>query len=192
MAEHDAMTDDEAMLVVIDTISKKLSEQLDTKNPNSLRSRVDERRRLLYEQTGAKSSDVRLLGEKVGTYSIRMSKPKESSQDERFEVEDYEALAKFVIAECADYAMQYISNDLAAFAVWYLDYTGEMPEGCTLKKYVTPAVEPQYMGGTLKVDAGKVAEVVRRDAQLNAAFGSLLGGRVLMLGSGEDDIEVKS
>ena len=187
MAEQNAMTNEENLLVVIDTINKKLSEQLDTKNPNSLRSRVDERRRLLYEQTGAKSSDVRLLGEKVGTYSIRMSKPKESHQGERFEVEDYEALAKFVVAECEDYAMQYISNDLAAFAAWYLDYTGEMPEGCALKKYVTPAVEPQYVGGTLKVDAGKVAEVVQRDAQLSAAFGALLGdGGALLLGAGED------
>lgn len=188
MKERNQMADEENLLVVIDTIDKKLKEQLDTKNPHSLRSRVDERRRQLFEQTGAKSSDVRLMGEKVGTYSIRMSKGQESRTGERFEVDDYEALAKFVVDQCADYAMSYVSADLAAFAAWYLDYTGEMPEGCALKKYATPAVEPQYIGGTLKVDADKVAEVVQRDAQLNAAFGALLGdGGARLLGAGGDE-----
>lgn len=179
------MTDEENVLVIIDTLNKQFKEQLDAKNPHSLRSRVDVRRRELFEQTGAKTSDVRLLGDKVGTYSIRMSKAVESRQGERFEVEDYAALAKFVTDECGDYLMRYVASDLESFAAWYLDYTGEIPEGCVLKKYVTPAVEPEYIGGTLKVDAAKVAEVVHRDAQLNAAFGALLGeGGKLMLAPG--------
>ena len=64
-----------AKLVVAQAVYKLSAEQVSTKEPGNLRSRVDEYYRGLFEATGAKSFEVRIGGEKVGTYGVNVTKP---------------------------------------------------------------------------------------------------------------------
>lgn len=61
-------------LTIAQAIYKAVSEAVSTKDPDSLRSRVDAETIEGYERTGCKSYDLMLRGTKVGTYSIRFSK----------------------------------------------------------------------------------------------------------------------
>lgn len=56
-------------------IFKVVSEAVSTKNRDSLRGRQDAEVIANYIETGAKSFDIRISGTKVGTYSVRLSKP---------------------------------------------------------------------------------------------------------------------
>ena len=158
-------------LAIAQTLFKLTGELVDTKNPDSLRGCVDEQYRQLYEQTGAKSYDVELNGQDVGTYSIRFSKPKESETRLSFEVYDYFALAEWFDEIPDDVIRHYVSVDLNQFAEWYFTDTGEMPDGCDIEKIITPATEKQYIGGTLKVDPEKV----------KSAMGNLFPARIVGL-----------
>lgn len=162
-------------LTLAQALYKMAGELVDTKNPDSLRSMVDESFLRLYEETGSRTFDVKLNGEVVGTYSLRFSKPKESEARYSFEVDDYEALAKWYEGVPVETILHYVALDLNQFAEWYLADTGELPEGCVMEKVVTPAIGKTYQGGTLKIDVEKVKEAVSGFLPSRYVFG-LLGG----------------
>lgn len=162
-------------LTLAQALYKMAGELVDTKNPDSLRSAVDEGFLRLYEETGSKSFDVKLNGEVVGTYSLRFSKPKESEARNSFEVSDYEALAKWFDGVPVETILHYAALDLTQFAEWYFTHTGELPEGCELVKVVTPAIGKEYQGGTLKIDVEKVKSAANSLLPSRYVFG-LLGG----------------
>lgn len=164
--------DDDGRLALAQTLYKMTGELVDTKNPDSLRAREDAKYKELYEQTGARSFDVRIGDEIVGTYSIRFSKPKDSESHKVLEVEDYYDLAAFVTELDADLFRKYAETELAAFADWYLFETGEVPDGCKLVEVVTPAVGKEYIGGALKVNTQAVIDAMR--GQLSQGIAGLL------------------
>ena len=161
-------------LAILQALFNAIGEKVSTKNPDSLRARIDEQYRELYEQTGSKSFDVKLMGDVVGTYSIRFTKDKASETKLIFEVQDHEKLARWMYSPAIEQvAWEYVALNLADFAEYYFTATGEMPEGCDVRKQITPAVEKAYMGGMLKVDGESVANAI--DLALPGVAGLIAG-----------------
>lgn len=72
--ESKQLTDRER-LTLAQAAQNVIGKIVSTKDPDSLRSKVDDEMLALYEDTGAKSFDLKLCNMKVGTYSVRVSKP---------------------------------------------------------------------------------------------------------------------
>ena len=161
-------------LAVAQTFYKLTAELVDTKNPGSLRSSVDRGYKELYERTGSKSFDVMLDGQQVGTYSIKFSKPKPEETRQVFEVNDYEKLARWFDGLDAGTIADFAADNLAQFAEWALNKTGELADGCELAQVTTPATEKRYLGGTLKVDTESVIDAMGE--LLPPGIAGLLGG----------------
>lgn len=171
----DRQLSDVERLAIAQAFYKTAAELVDTKNPDSLRSAVDEGYRELYERTGSKSFDVMLNGHQVGTYSIRFSKPKPEETRMSFEVTDYEKLAQDFADNVTDEQCRtFVALNLAQFAEYVLNVDGEMMDGCELVPIVTPATEKQYIGGTLKIDPQAV--MVSMGETLPPGIAGLLGG----------------
>ena len=161
-------------LAVAQTFYKLTAELVDTKNPDSLRGAVDRGYKELYERTGSKSFDVMLDGQQVGTYSIKFSKPKPEETRQVFEVNDYEKLARWFDGLDAGTIADFAADNLAQFAEWALNKTGELADGCELAQVTTPATEKRYLGGTLKVDTESVMDAMGE--LLPPGIAGLLGG----------------
>ena len=160
-------------LAIVQALYNAVKEAVSTKSPGSLRAEVDEQVRALYEATGAKSFDVKLDGEKVGTFSVVVTKPTEGKVEDIFNIADRGALSEWEIPDVMAYG--FARDNINEFARWYFEMTGELPPGCELAEVHTPA-DP---GGRIKntrfvVDATKVVEVLGNG--LGAAARELLEG----------------
>lgn len=164
---------DSERLAIAQALYNHLGELVSTKDPDSLRAQADREYKALFEQTGAKSFDVRVNGSKVGTYSVKVSKAKPAEERKELVITDYVFLGDDVSEMPAKVLLRYAMDTRADFAQWYLDHTGAVMEGCTIETIETPATEPAYMGGTLKVNAQDVADAVRG---LNIGIVGLLEG----------------
>lgn len=157
-------------LAVAQAFMNAVGKLTETKNVGNLRGRVDGmmKERFYEDPMAGKSYDVRLLGQKVGTYSLTVSKPKPSSERVEFEVKDPHALFDWAIREgCVNVDMEAVMQRFKE--------TAEVPDGCSPITVVVPS-EP---GGvvtrtTLKVDEAAVAE--RLGGMLGAAARMLLEG----------------
>lgn len=146
-----------------------------TKDPDNLRGTVDTYFRELYESTGAKTMEVKVAGEKVGTYSVRVSKEKPGKTVKEFTVTD-ERKAAMAASQLSENAWwMYVYENLDDFLEWYASETGEVLDGCGIVETIYPGTPPAYAGGTLKVDARKVAEVVAEHG-LDYGIAGLLEG----------------
>ena len=128
---------------------RKFAGLVSTKDADSLRGQADEAYRRLYEQTGAKSYDVKLAGEKVGTYSLKVSKAKD---EPRVIVEDGYMFARWVYENHLDHLLKV---DQKALDKLFYD-SGELPDGCTVVNVHTPE---RVSGATLRVDERKMDEL---------------------------------
>ncbi len=153
----------EEMLAAYQLMYKALGEEVSTSNPGNLRSVVDAEYREVYEQTGAKSFNLRVpSGAKVGTYTVVENAPKEQTRTTRFVIKDYEALAQWLDGECdKDAIFNFAASQLTQFAEWYFDTTGELPKGCELHEVISPALLSTYKNGQIKLDKKMVGEVKR-------------------------------
>ena len=146
-----------------------------TKDPDNLRGTVDTYFRELYETTGAKTMEVKVSGEKVGTYSVRVSKEEPGKTVREFTVTDKQKAAMAASQLSEDAWWMYVYENLDDFLDWYASETGEVLDGCGIVETIYPGTPPAYAGGTLKVDARKVAEVVAAN-NLDYGVAGLLGG----------------
>lgn len=199
------MPSDMERLAVYQAVMGKLADEVKTGEPSNLRGAVDAQMAELYEATGVKSADVRVNGQKVGTYSARVASGPV--------VTDEGALAAYM-DECGmreprtvidlDALTPQEADDLAELmearwphAVRVVDsYPGRdafvgslVRDGGRLVDPVTGAVVPgvewreRFAGGTLKGckwdkatgDAAPVAQALGRD--LAGGIAGLLGGR---------------
>lgn len=151
---------DSERLAIAQAIYNHLGKLVSTKDPDSLRAQADREYKALYEQTGAKSFDVRVNGEKVGTYSIKVSKAKPAEEYKDLFVTDKGELLNFIAALPMTFLDQFARDYYKYFAEWYLTKFGELCDGCVVDTITTPATEPAYMGGTLKVNAEDVANAI--------------------------------
>ena len=164
-------------LIIEQAFYKAIAEDVATKNPDNLRGLVDAEYRALYEETGAKSFDAKLNGEKVGTYSLTISKPTESKEDKICEIDDLDKLREW--DGYANLAKHFIFDKTREAVAKYFKDTGEVPPGCVAIDVVYPGSPGGEVERTaLKVDTEKVAE----------ALGNRLPeAAVLLLGGGSND-----
>lgn len=165
--------DEREALCVAQALYNAIGAEVSTKDPDNLRGRVSRAYEELYEQTGAKSFDCRIGGEKVGTFSVTVSKPTESKEAEDFVLVDADRFEAW--PEFRQVAMDYARNHMQQVADWHFGNTGEVPAGCEMQKYVIAGDQ----GGrvertTLKVDGAKVAEAL--GAALPEVVAGLLEG----------------
>lgn len=165
-------------LAIAQAVFKAVSAVVSTKDGDSLRSECDRVLVDQYERTGAKSYDVPINGVKVGTYSVKVSKPKPKRKAPRVWVDDGDEFAEWLASEDgAGWLRQLVEEhgDEIAFGVFY--ETGEIAPGCVAQPdYCEPAEPARVTGTTLRVDADAVAE----------AMGPMLGESVIgLLGGAE-------
>ncbi|MBR3318699.1 MAG: hypothetical protein IKG21_12855 [Atopobiaceae bacterium] len=153
-----------AMQAVYNELGKLVSKKGDT-----LRSQVDEQVMGFYEATGAKSYDVNIDGQKVGTYSVTVSKASERTV---LDLEDSDALDAWLATDAGlDAANDWLMGHIEQFVSDHFKSTGELPDGVVART----VTEPERVKGTvLRVDARKVARAMR--GELPTAVAGLLEG----------------
>lgn len=148
-------------LAVCQAFQKAVGEHTKTGRSDNLRGMVDAEMRERYEADpmAGKSYDVKVLGRKVGTYSLTVSKPKPSKVETGLQVDDEEELFGWAWNE------GFMTVDMDA-VLCHFKGCGEVPAGCS----VTETVIPGEVGGevtrtTLKVEPFAV----------ESALGGMLG-----------------
>ena len=166
-------------LAVAQAVYKAVSGVVSTKDDDSLRSSCDRVLVEQYERTGAKSYDVSLHDQKVGTYSVKVSKAKPKRKAPRAWVDDWDEFIDWLThEEEADGWLRHLIEDYGdELALEILRETGEVAPGCVAQlDYCEPAEPSRVTGTTLRVDAAAVAE----------AMGPVLGEGVMgLLGGAE-------
>lgn len=162
-------------LAIAQAVYKTVAGIVSTKEEDNLRDMCDQDAIANYLSTGAKSYDVRLMGEKVGTYSVRVNKPK---HDEKLKVVDMDAY----VAWCMENACMTTDD---AQAERRFRETGELPDGCELEVTDTPET---VAGATLKVDEAKVADALG-DALPAVAAHALFGWELPELPEGASVVD---
>lgn len=143
-------------LAVAQAFYNAVGKMVNTKDPSNLRGEANAFYEGEYGRTGAKSFDVKLLGSKVGTYSITVSKPKKSEKRVELEVVDEDEL--FNWADENGFVSWTV--DIDAVNENFRDY-GEVPPGCKAVEVVTPAEDGgRITRTTLKVDAESVIDAL--------------------------------
>lgn len=167
-ARADELTDVEK-LAVAQAFYNAVGELVNTKN-GALRMAANEFYERAYDTTGGKTYEVRLMGMKVGTYTITTSKPKPSTAKVVLDVIDEDALFDW-----AD-QMGYVSWTIDREAVNdHFQESGEVPPGCKPTEVVTPGDDGgRITRTTLKVDNGAVIEALGR--RIGTVATSLLEG----------------
>ena len=155
-------------LTLAQAIFKVVGDAVSTKNPDSVRAQVDEEMLKAYELDGIKSRDLRVNGQKVGTYSVRVSKPK--TEDVLSET-DHDAFVKWA-GENPEICTLFALNQAAKLAQFALDTAGELPDGYEINHVVIPE---HATGTTLKVDVQKVAQAMGNELP-SVVAGLLEGG----------------
>lgn len=152
-------------LAVAQAVYKLAAAQVSTREPGNLRSEVDEHYHGLYLETGAKSFDVSIAGQKVGTYSVKLTKPKEDTVMTVVDRDAFEAWCR------ENGCVREVFDEERAFGTFLS--TGELPGGCHVTKVTSTGGE--FSGGTLHIDPEKV----------NAALG---GAEVMPMLMGGDEL----
>lgn len=157
-------------LIIMQSAYEEIGKEVSTKG-TGLRYDVDSHYRNIYEETGAKSFEVDLLGDNVGTISMKFSKPKPETTVQEFKVTDYIALCEKLSKLHESYDMEimrkFVEKQADVFAQYYFDETGECLPGCEVVTEVKPAEPRQYIGTTLRIDKSKVAEICERSLLTN-------------------------
>ena len=128
---------------------KKFAGLVSTKDADSLRGQADEAYRELYEQTGAKSYDIKLAGKKVGTYSLKVA---EAKDEPRVIVDDDDMFARWIYENHLGHLLKV---DQKALDKLFYD-SGELPDGCIVVNVHTPE---HVSGGTLRIDERKMDDL---------------------------------
>lgn len=160
-------------LAIAQALYNKLGEVVSTKDPSSLRSELDGFFKGQYELTGAKSFDVKIGEDSVGTYSVVTTKEKPAETVQQFEVRSYLDLARWFDGVPDSEIRDFVAKDLQVFAEYWFAENGELPDGCGLNEIVILAQPKQYKCSKLVVSPEKVLEALQ--GQLPQAVRGLLG-----------------
>lgn len=152
-------------LTIAQALYKAIADVVSTKNPDSLRSELDAEMLKAYELDGIKSRDMRVNGQKVGTYSVRVKKAFSKNRPVLTDISAFKAW----LDDNTDYAIAYALSQ-PDFAAWVIAQ-GELPDGYELERVEFPEAAT---GTTLKVDVQKVADAMGNE--LPNAVAGLIGG----------------
>ena len=152
-------------LAVEQAVYNAIGADLKTGVPDNLRGEVNGFYLDLYKQTGATAFEVRLNGQKVGTYGF--AKTKERTEPV---VVDAAALLADDDPDFERWCEQYVVRNVVRLAEQYAKETGELLDG--MEAVSVPAgIKP---GGTLRVRPEKVAAALGN--ALPATIAGLLEG----------------
>jgi hypothetical protein len=162
-------------LAVEQAVYNAIGADLKTGVDGNLRGDVNDHYLDLYDATGATSFEVRVNGQKVGTYSFPKVKGRAGHVDLVVRVTDFGALQAHDDDDWMDFCSRWLDHHLAEVAEAYVRSTGDTLPGVELSTVETPATPDGIRrGGTLRVDAGKVAEAL--GPALPDTVAGLLGG----------------
>lgn len=161
-------------LVIAQALLKTVTKYTSTRDPDSLRARADAEMLGNYERMGMKSVDLRVNGEKVGTYSVKVSKPTGAAKTSRVVVDDSEAAYRWAMTAAADEYEDWCIANIDRFCAYALSEFGEVADGARVVTEETDAQPERATGTVLKVDPPKVAHAL--GVQLPYAVAGLLSG----------------
>ena len=134
----------------------------------NLRTECDAQLREMYETTGADRVSVRVNGQRVGTLSARVSKPRRVTS---LAVTDFDMLRAWLRSEDGgEYLDRIVAKAVPELAEICLA-DGVVPDGCAVTEHEEPA---HWLGTTLRVDKQKVAQAL--GPQLPQAVAGFLEG----------------
>ena len=162
-------------LAIEQAVYNAIGADLKTGVPDNLRGEVNGFYLDMYERTGATGFEVRVNGQKVGTYGFSKVKGKPERTVTELRVTDEDALRADKSDEFNDWLSDYINYHLVDFAIQYAQETGELLDGMELVEVTTPAVPDGIRPtGTLRVKPEKVAAALGN--ALPATIAGLLEG----------------
>lgn len=161
-------------LAVAQAMYKAVAGMVSTRDPDSLRARADADMLENYERMGMKSVDLRVNGEKVGTYSVKVSKPTGAAKTSSVVVDDSEAAYRWAMTAATDEYEDWCIANIDRFCEYALSEFGEVADGAHVVTEETAAQPERATGTVLKVDPPKVAHAL--GVQLPYAVAGLLTG----------------
>lgn len=162
-------------LAIEQAVYNAIGADLKTGVPDNLRGEVNGFYLDMYERTGATGFEVRLNGQKVGTYGFSKVKGKPERTVTELSVTDADALRADESDEFNDWLTAWLTDHLPELAVQYAQETGELLDGMELVEVTTPAVPDGIRpNGTLRVRPEKVAAALGN--ALPATIAGLLEG----------------
>ena len=164
-------------LAIEQAVYNAIGADLKTGVPDNLRGEVNGFYLDMYERTGATGFEVRVNGQKVGTYGFAKVKGKPERTVTELRVTDADALRADESDEFNDWLTAWLTDHLPELAVQYAQETGELLDGMELVEVTTPAVPDGIRpNGTLRVRPEKVAAALGNALPATIA-GLLEGGR---------------
>jgi hypothetical protein len=145
-----SLKDDAEKLAVWQALYQIAGKAVGTKSRDNLRADVSDGLRELYESTGAKSVDIKVNGQKVGTMSLRVAKA-----EERMELicQDERAFIAWLCGDGSDYLTEAVRDGMGRKVLEYAVRDGVVPDGC---QAVRDSIPETIVGTTLRVDPEKV------------------------------------
>lgn len=142
-------------LAVVQALYKAIGDKVSTKNPDSLRSSVDAQVKGFYKMTGAKSYDISLMGEKVGTMSVTT---KDGDTKTVYDLDDWDKVEGWCQTEDGyQMLMEYCFDNPQKFIEYVVKNTGEIPDGVNVRNVEVPGGIKDTM---LRVDSSKVSHAM--------------------------------
>lgn len=123
-----------------------------------------------YRTEGVDRRRSKVFDGKSAYITVQEGLPSEEAT--RFDVVDMQALIDWMDETKPDTDC-FAADNLAQFAQWYFNATGEVPEGCTLLRYMT---EPKPPIAKLVVKEKPVLEALKEKALLAGEVNQLLLG----------------
>ena len=164
-------------LAIEQAVYKAIGADVDTNDPGNLRAEVNQHYYDLYEQTGATGFEVRLRGQKVGTYGFSKVKGQKAHTERIVTVTDVDALMADASEEFAAWLADYMREHMAELAVQYATETGELLDGMAVVEREHPATPDTIRpNGTMRIRPEKVASALGNALPATIA-GLLEGGR---------------
>lgn len=162
-------------LAVEQAVYNAIGADLKTGVTDNLRGEVNGFYLDLYERTGATGFEVRLNGQKVGTYGFSKVKGTPERTVTELRVTDHAALCANDSQEFSDWLSRYLTAHLDELAVQYATETGELLDGMEYVTTTTPATPDTIRpDGTLRVRPERVAKALGN--ALPATIAGLLEG----------------
>ena len=162
-------------LAIEQAVYNAIGADLEAGVPDNLRGEVNGFYLDLHQQTGATGFEVRVNGQKVGTYGFNKVKGQPEREVTEIRVTDHAALRADNSEEFCEWLTRYMEQNLEELAVQYAQETGDLPDGVEVVTETIPA-KPDTIrpNGTLRVKPEKVAAALGN--ALPATIAGLLEG----------------
>ncbi len=162
-------------LAIEQAVYNAIGADLKTGVTDNLRGEVNGFYLDLYQQTGATGFEVRVNGQKVGTYGFNKVKGTPERTVTEVRITDMAALRAGRSDDFNDWLTRHIDANLESLAIQYAQETGELLGGMEYVTETIPATPDTIRpNGTLRVRPEKVAAALGN--ALPATIAGLLGG----------------